>query len=379
MRSEGGADSARATAPRRLPRVARWLPFLAVAFVLFAMGQRRGGAAEPDAGASSDAATTAAPATGGETAPSEPATPMATQHVKVGIYATAIPEIDIKSGTFTIDMYLWMVYAGADETMEAFEIANGEILSKALLERTTRDGKTYACWRIKATMHQHFSLNDYPFDRQHLEIHIEHSLLESSGLVYEPDVASYQRSGEPRARWGLRGDLEVAEYDVVGTEWTTRDSIYQTDFGSPFSEKSQSVYSNAVFSIDVARSFLPYCYKILIPLIVILAMAYLVFFLPPDEIQSASGLAMTSLLTCVAMNITVSSNLPEVGYLVASDKFFICTYVLIFVTLAETVWTYGAFKAGHYAKAERIERIFRWGFPVAFLLAFAYLGVAALT
>ena len=88
---------------------------------------------------------------------------------------------------------------------------------------------------------------------------------------------------------------------------------------------------------------------------------------------------MTSLLTCVAMNLTVSSNLPEVGYLVASDKFFICTYGLIFVTLAETVWTFALASDGRLDYANRVERWFRWGFPIAALCAFAVLGASALS
>lgn len=364
---------------------ARVLPFVALAALIFALGQRHSGAAEPAPAPATTPATTTPPADPkptAEAAPSlaaAPASGAGPQRVKVGVYATAIPDVDIKEGTFTIDMYLWMVYRGDPDTMEAFEIANGEILTKALLERTTQGDLTYACWRIKATMHEHFSLFDYPFDHQRLEVRLEHSLLESNALLYEPDAASYERSGVPRARWGLRGDVEVPEYDIVETGWRVDESVYQTDFGSPFSQKGQSLFSTAIFSIAVERSFWPYCYKIIIPLIVILAIAYLVFFLPPDEIQSASGLAMTSLLTCVAMNLTVSSNLPEVGYLVASDKFFISTYVLIFVTLVETVWTYGLFKSGNLAKAERVERWFRWGFPIAFVACFAYLGAAAVT
>jgi len=352
--------------------LARVLPFIACAFLLFAVSLRRSDAVEPPPIVPATPAAPGAP----DAAPTLTAVPTGPMHVTIGLYATSIPEIDIKAATFTIDMYLWLVYSG-DESIEGFEIANGEVLSKVLLERTTQGDKTYVCWRIKATMHEHFSLENYPFDRQQLDIKFEHGLLEASSLVFDPDIKSYEGSGVTADRWGLRDDVRISDYEIVRTSWQSAQSLYQTNFGSPFSDKPSSTYSTAIFSVEVARSFWPYCYKILIPLIVILAIAYLVFFLPPTEIQTASGLAMTSLLTCVAMNLTVSSNLPEVGYLVASDKFFISTYGLIFVTLAETIWTFGVATRGDEPKAERIERVFRWGFPLCVLLAFAYLGVAA--
>lgn len=360
--------------------VARSLPFIAAAFVLVAAERSRSGPADPRL-AQTDLPGPEAPKTPAATSaptPVAPAPQAGPAHVRIGLYATSIPEVDIKAGTFTIDMYLWVVYRG-DQTLEAFEIANGETQSKDLLERTTQGDQTYTCWRVKATMHARMSLADYPFDRQGFEIHFESPNFESDALVYEPDYASYERSHVPKAQWGLRADLEIPEYQLVQTQWRVEDSVYATDFGNPFHEKTSSRYSRAIFEIDVARSFWAYCYKILVPLMVIIAIAYLVFFLPPDEIQTASGLAMTSLLTCVAMNLTVSSNLPEIGYLVASDKFFICTYGLIFVTLCETVWTYSLAKRGLLARAEKVERYFRWGFPMGFALAFAFLGYEALS
>ena len=284
-------------------RAARFLPFVAVVFVILAAQHRHSGAADPTTDPTTGptpgpaTAPTAGPATAPAPAPAAPIpAPVATDagpaRVRIGLYATSIPEVDIKAGTFTVDMYLWVVYRG-DQALEAFEIANGDIQAKDLLERTTQGDQTYTCWRVKATMHAHLSLSDYPFDRQALQIYFESPNFESDKLVYEPDRASYERSGVPSDQWGLRADLEIPEYRLARTSWHVEDSVYATDFGNPFNEKTSSRYSRAIFEIDVERSFWAYCYKILVPLMVIIAIAYLVFYLPPDEIQRASGLAMT--------------------------------------------------------------------------------------
>ena len=83
------------------------------------------------------------------------------------------------------------------------------------------------------------------------------------------------------------------------------------------------------------REYWSYAFKILIPLLIILAMAYLVFFLPAAQLDTSASVAMTALLSCMAYNVAVSQNMPEIGYLVLSDKFFIATYVLLLLTLAQ--------------------------------------------
>lgn len=309
-----------------------------------------------------------------ETAEAE--APVELQRVVVGLYITAFPELSIKDGTFTVDMYLWMRHRGGED-YEAFELTNGEIQFKEESDRKVIDGETYVCWRIKALLRTEFSLHQYPFDVQRLQIHLEHPFLETDALLYEGDRASYERSRVKENNWGLRADVRLPEYSIRRTRWFAETSVYNTDFGDPSREQTASRYSRLVFEVQAARVFWGYVYKTLVPLLVILAMAYLVFFVPPNEVQTSAGMAMSALLSCVALNLAGAQNLPEIGYLVATDKFFICTYILIFVTLAEAVGTYGLDHRGRTADAERIEQMFRWIFPAAASVVFFYLGLAA--
>jgi hypothetical protein len=54
----------------------------------------------------------------------------------------------------------------------------------------------------------------------------------------------------------------------------------------------------------------------------------MVFFLPGAELEVAVGLTVTSLLTCVAIQLTVVPGLPSIGYVATSDLIFYLAYLL---------------------------------------------------
>ena len=49
------------------------------------------------------------------------------------------------------------------------------------------------------------------------------------------------------------------------------------------------------------------------------------------------GLTVTSVLACIAFQLTVADDLPSIGYIVTSDRIFHLCYFLIMIAMAETV------------------------------------------
>jgi hypothetical protein len=331
-----------------------------------------------------DTATGGAPAP--DTAP-KAATPAAPPHpaesVALGFYIYDIHDVDIRAGTFGADFYFWMRHAKEKDPerakeIEKIEFTNGKTEQFDEQDRKEVDGQTYVCWKVEGTFRFIPMLRNYPFDAQRLEITVEHPTLEIDEVVYDDDHGSYERSGVARERWGLKDSVYVPEYEILGVERRASANTYATDFGDPTRPESESVYSRFVVTVRIGRLFGPYFYKIVVPLLVILGMAYLVFFIPPQEIQSASGLAITALLSCIAFDVTVAQNLPAVGYLVVSDKFFITTYFLLFLNLTQSVITYNFYERDRLALAEKWDKVCRIVFPVLYALSFAYLLIAAL-
>jgi len=300
--------------------------------------------------------------------------------VLVGFYIDNIRDLDVKARTFSIDFYVWIQFPGKGEEYEKLEFTNGKLTYKEEQDRREEKGFTYVCWRASGNFHQNFTLRDYPFDVQRLDIVLEHPVLEVKNLVYAHDVKSYERSLAPKDRWGIRNGLSLPEWRVTGTGLEVKEYVYETDFGFSTAPGQMigSKYSRLILSIKLERISLPYFFKIVFPLALILTIAYLAFFIPPNEIGPAVSVALFSLLSTVVFYTAVSSNLPEVGYLVASDKFFIATIALIFLNLVQSVWTYNLARRGKDESAFRIEIACRILFPILYAAAFASIFILTL-
>jgi hypothetical protein len=299
--------------------------------------------------------------------------------VTLGFCVFDVRDVDLRNASFFADFYLWMRYSvpeGDTETaaqIEKFEFMNGKADAREELDRKIVRGESYVCWRVSGTFHFETKLQAYPFDTQSLEIQIEQPVLEQNQCVFKDDSASYGRSGIPDTLWGVKEGLDIPEFTLRRTDRRIGPSVYKTDFGDLDRKQQTTTYSRFVFAMQFARDFMPYIFKILIPLLVIIAMAYLVFFLPPKEIQSASGLGISALLSAIAFNISISQNLPEVGYLVVSDKFFIGTYLILLLTIVQSVSAYAAEDRGEGAWAARWLYGCRFVFPALYVTMFGYL------
>ncbi len=370
--------------PLRWPHIAALATVgILVAGVAFALPGDAGPTASPDAGpAAASGSGSAAPAPPADDDPNIlPEQITAT----IGFHIIAIRDVDLHAGTFYADFYYWMVRkkvgnADKDKLVESVEFMNGQVSGNTdpIEQKDVGADLHYACWHAWGTFHFSPDLHYYPFDQQNLEIQVENTDLEREYLVYADDLPSYQRSAAPQRLWGLKDDVSIYQYEIARVERGETTSTYHTDFGDPKAEKAKSDYSRFTVRIVISRTFLPYFYKIMLPLLVILGVAYLVFWLPPREIGTASTLAITALLSCIAFQISVAQSLPDVGYLITSDKFFIMTYMLIFLALVQSLWTYRLFEHGQEEAAHRWDARGRWMYPALYLLAMGYLFADAL-
>lgn len=290
--------------------------------------------------------------------------------VFVGMHVVELRSVDVRAQSFYADFYLWLRFktAGLDEAklaaVQGVEPVNGKFDSKEVIDEKQVGDEKYVCWRVTGTFFFVAELKKYPFDTQVLPITLEAASLESDEVVLVDDRGSYARGTTPESRWGLSPTLSIPDYVLRGVERKTWAAEYPTNFGDPTKLKAATHYSRYSLLTKFEREYWSYAFKILIPLLVILAMAYLVFFLPAVQLDTSASVAMTALLSCMAYNVAVSQSMPEIGYLVLSDKFFIGTYVLLLLTLAQTFWTFVLDANGRGELALRIDRLSRVVFPL---------------
>jgi hypothetical protein len=306
-------------------------------------------------------------------------------HLKYGIFLKKIIP-DFKENKFYAEFYWWTKFKN-DSIISGF--SNNEIMNlqyvngietptNAISEEIEENRNLGNNVFYYTGFHQgYFSFNPeflrYPFDKQNLNIDIEHTLLLNSQVIIDADTESYQFSKNEIGLYGISTELlqkNVSGLKVLESIIETGISVYNSNFGDP-TFSAQSNYSKLTYSVTLDRIVTPYITKLFIPLGIILFLVYFVFFIPAEKLDMAAGLTVTSLLSAIAFQFTINDNLPEIGYLIYVDKIFYLTYALIVISMGESVITFYMDSIGNdkmKSLAVKIDKIFRFVFPVLFIV-----------
>ena len=314
--------------------------------------------------------------------------------IRYGIFVKKINP-DFKSATFNAEFYWWAIFEndtsasgiGKNEMVnfEYVNAVNAEVdgAQKEIQEfRSIGTNKYYCTGFHQGNFYFNPDFRRYPLDIQVLNIVVENSLLTEDQLTILPDTSSYRLSGQPENFHGISEELvnsRTQNYRFSNTKIWSETGVYNSNFGDPAFEP-QSRYSRLIFSLAIDRAFVPYISKLLIPLMIILFQVYFVFYLPPHKIDIAAGLTVTSLLSAIAFQLSFAEELPEIGYIIYVDKIFYTCYFLIATSMAQSLWTFYLDASGEpekMAKAIRLDRQFRFIFPLAFLIALVLFGITS--
>jgi hypothetical protein len=176
----------------------------------------------------------------------------------------------------------------------------------------------------------------------------------------------------PNELFGISTDLlnnSTTSMKIYKSEIKSGNCIYNSNFGDP-DFPAESKYSRLTFGVFLERNVTPYITKFFIPLGIILFLVYFVFFIPADKLDMAAGLTVTSLLSAIAFQFTINSDLPEIGYMIYVDKVFYLTYILIVLAMGESLLTFYLDISENERKkklAVKIDVYSRFLFPIIFI------------
>ena len=285
--------------------------------------------------------------------------------VRVGGYINDVQQLDLQSHSYAVDMYLWFRWCDEEiDPSRTFEFLNsfelwGHILTYETEEpEKTPDGCFYQGMRNQGKFNTKLPLADYPFDTQHLSVEFEDSGADETELRYVPD-------DEPIAR---NPQMTLPGYEIGSTTIEVVSYPYATRFGDRTA--SFPSYSRVRMVLAVTRPEGTYAVKLLLPIIIVLISASLMFIVRPDYVEGRIGIGITALLTLVALQLTTNSALPDVNYLLMMDKIYIVSYAFIVASLALVART--SWFVDDLGRAVRFDR------RSLVLLAGSYLSVLAL-
>jgi hypothetical protein len=112
-----------------------------------------------------------------------------------------------------------------------------------------------------------------------------------------------------------------------------------------------------------------YILKVILPLVLIVIMSWVVFWIDPTTSSSQISVAVTSMLTLIAYRFAIDSQLPRLPYMTRLDAFILISTILVFFSLIEVLVTTILDNNQQTERAKKIDRYCRVIFPVIFAVA----------
>ncbi|AII49106.1 hypothetical protein KR52_08125 [Synechococcus sp. KORDI-52] len=297
----------------------------------------------------------------------------AAHHVQVGIYATSTYDLDLSIPSYSSNGYVWMRWgedlqrylSERDQTIEqGVTLVNG-LLSDADPVLTpmssapvhNEDGSYYQLFSYIGRFYiDKASFRHFPFVTVSLPLVLEmedvNGALDYPNFRFEPDI---QNSGMGLFAgiigWLNRG-WSIAEYR----------HNYATNFGLGGSADD---YSLVIFDISFGTSSWSAFWRLILPLLVVMAMVLLVFKVRADEQDARAGIPVTVLLTLVFLQQTYRDELPDLPYLTFLDQVYVIAYVVTLLAFILVIFIgrrYGELEAmpegeARDRKQQRLEQL----------------------
>lgn len=251
------------------------------------------------------------------------------QVVHTGVYLMNLYDLDINEYSYYADFYLWFRWKGERDPMniefvnavEKWGFTQNDFHEEA---QVLEDGSYYNGMRIEGRFYHPFKLNRFPMDRHQLGIRIENVEYPLDSMVFLPDTGQYF----------FRQDLIIPGWYLKEAGQSTEENVYLTNFGEP---GGAGRFSNFSFEFTIARPLSYFLLKLLLPLLVVIFAALGALFITPQYLDARISLPIGALLSCVFLQQSYSSALPDVGYMVLMDKIYLLSYLLIAFILLRTV------------------------------------------
>jgi len=279
---------------------------------------------------------------------------------KVGFYVLGITDLDVATGSYTMDGYLNFECnnpCNEDPDNPAFDIMNAT--GGAEIEEQTSDtkGGTVHYYRIRVPLASNLILKDFPFDYHYLTMHMEDKILGDDELTYQFDPS----------KSGVDDFAIVSGWEV---EKTLNGEIIPHNYAI-----YESPYSRLVFSVAIYHPWFSSFMKGLFAAVVIIMVGMLSFLMKYDEIGERLALTSSTLVGAILYHLTLTASIPPVGYMTFADKFMLANYVILFAALAVTVRLMLFVNAEQHEKAQKLHAYTQWLIPALWLALTIYLIV----
>ncbi|MGD9346480.1 MAG: hypothetical protein PVH84_11485 [Candidatus Aminicenantes bacterium] len=294
--------------------------------------------------------------------------------VYIGLYLLDLISIDDVNQSFTADVFamvrwndprLALKNPSESQILRNFDleeiwhpmtyIINQRRISRQLdnIFRVDPAGNVQYIQRFLGDFSCPLDFKDFPFDKQKLALQVV-------SFRYGPEEVEFVLD---QKRTGRRGQLSLVGW-FIGQG--------QSEVTTEYLQVQDRHLARVDFMLDVKRQRPFYIIKALIPLILIIFMAWSVFFIDPSVIGPQIGIPTSSVFALILFNHRMSALLPRVSYLTRIDRFILFSIILVFITLGESVITATLAQKEKKELALKIDHWSRYLYLLLFVAVLVY-------
>lgn len=296
--------------------------------------------------------------------------------IEIGVFLMDIDEIDDVNQRFGVDVFMAARWQDSRLALPEAErqgrkrilsfdeiwtprvlVLNDRGLTPQLPHRVDVDdlGNVTYRNRLSGELAANLEFQDFPFDVQRLPI----------------DIVSYAHTAD---------ELQFSHYSALLSRpdefsiegWRVRP--LEPEVGVLVTPHNGAELPRLTYVIEAHRDSNYYVLTMLVPMALIIFMAWTVFWLQPDIVPSRIAISTASIFSLIALGVSIRLGLPKISYMTRADLFVLGCTLMVFIALGIAVIGSRWANSGRMERALRANAIARW----VYLFLFVVVVVVAL-
>lgn len=281
------------------------------------------------------------------------------------IQLNRIRKLNIQKAVCTLDFYIWFQFSGDfnDADIEFTNTLHPLLLPKPMAEKTV-NGVTTRVYHIEAEFKADLNLNKFPYYSHLVSIRFRHASKTDARLISVEGLSDIS---------GLKGPFtrKKTERAIVPSGWRInemylyRDDLLEDpimDIPRHFHDKQMTNLTDYAIKIRLDRKGWGYILKGFLPLTIMLAILYAIYFIPAAKLLSRLLLFATSLFLITGYHLYLLSSTP-VQYTTPVEYGLYALYLMSVATIYLSIRVYIHHRQGHDQKSHRLMRAGKLIYP----------------
>ena len=168
-------------------------------------------------------------------------------------------------------------------------------------------------------------------------------------------------------KFRVKNELVLLGEDAFLTDWTIGNPAARID--SHRFVPGQEVYPRFTYEVEVTRRATFYIWRVMIPLFFLALVPWAAFWFEPAGLQPQISTCLASLIALVTFNFAIDFSLPKVVYLTLIDKHALICFAFVVLSVAAVTIIHLSITHNRLQQAQAIQRVVRWIYLPAYLLA----------